>query len=118
MALRTPNRGHATFRLITELGLLIKESSADIEKSFYEAYLIKKRDFLLMLKLLVNIEVLKGMNKKWVLMHFMPSEMVGRKEVQLDEIEDKVAKEFHTIAQALRISMVRIERLDAKIAQV
>ncbi len=105
-------------RLIHNFESIIQESAFDVEKAFYEAYLIKKRDFLLMLKLLVNIEVLKGMNRKWVLMHFMPSELVRRKEIQLDEIEDKVAKEFHTIAQALRISMVRIERLNATVARV
>ncbi|MBI2653684.1 hypothetical protein HYX02_02620 [Candidatus Woesearchaeota archaeon] len=102
--------------LIPELESIIKESAKDIEDAFYEAYLIKKRDFLLILKLMVNIEVLKGMNRRWVHIHFMPQELVRRKEIKLNEIQKKISKDFHTIAQALRISMVSLERLGHKAA--
>lgn len=112
------NRTEGINRLLLEFENIIQESAVDIEKAFYEAYLIKKRDFLLVLKLMVNIETLKGMNKKWVVMHFMPSELVRKKEIALDEIEEKISKEFHTIAQALRISMVRLQRLEIGIQRV
>lgn len=112
------NRREAIERVIRDFEIIIQESAFDVEKAFYHAYLIKKRDFLLILKLIANIEVLKGMNRKWLMRHFMPSEMTQKKNIKLSEIEGKVAKEFHTIAQALRISMVRIERLNAQVAQV
>ncbi len=109
---------NALYRLVSELEQIIQEGAKYVEDAFYEAYLIKKRDFMLILKIIVNVEVLRGMNRKWVMMHFMPSELVKRKNIQLDEIEEKISKEFHTIAQALRISMVQIERLDAEVARV
>lgn len=112
------NRKEGIEKLIFEFEKIIQESAVDIEKVFYEAYLIKKRDFLLILKLIVNIEALKSMNRRWMIVHFMPSELVRRKKITLDELEYKIAKDFHTIAQALRISMVQLERLEVKVRSV
>lgn len=117
MALKTPKLGGSFYKLLAGLGAILKESADDIEKAFYEAYLIKKRDFLLILKVIVNTNVLKQLNKKWVITHFMPEEPVKRKEIEIDKIEEKIAKEFHTIAQALRISTKGLQDLKSKLAR-
>lgn len=104
--------------LISQLESITKESADDIEKAFYEAYLIKKRDFLLILKVIVNTDVIKQLNRKWVIAHFMPEEPVKKKEIGIDKIEEKIAKEFHTIAQALRISTKGLQDLKSKLARV
>lgn len=115
MALRTSKRGGATFKIIAGLGSILKESYDDIQKAFYYAYQIKKRDFLLILKVVVNAEVLKQFNRKWTVAHFMPEEPVKLKEVEVDKIEDKIAKDFHSIAQALRISLKGLQDIEPKL---
>lgn len=114
LALRTPKLGGHTFKLIAELGSILKESNEDIQKAFYHAHLIKKRDFLLVLKVIMNTEVLKQLNRKWLIAHFMPGSPVKQKEIEIDKIEDSIAKDFHSIAQALRISLKGLRDLESK----
>jgi len=104
-------------KLINTLESIVKESAEDIQQAFYEAYLIKKRDFLLILKVIVNLEVLKQLNRKWVIKHFMPDLPAKEKEVSINIIIKKIAKEFHTIAQALRISLKVLQDLEGKLAK-
>jgi len=107
-----------TLNVINKFEALAKESAADIERVFYEAHQIKKRDFLLMMKLLVNLEALRGMNRKWLQMHFMPEVPIRKKEIEIDKLEEKISKEFHTVAQALRISINGLEKLETKIKKL
>lgn len=107
----------SSMRLLSQFEAFAKESEYDIGQAFYEAYLIKKRDFLLMMKVIVNTNVLKQLNRKWIAMHFMPEVPVREREANIDAIEDKIGKEFHTIAQALRISISGIQKVKAKLAR-
>ena len=101
--------------LIGQLESIVKDSAKDIEQAFYQAYLIKKRDFLLILKVIVNLEVLNQLNRKWVVTHFMPELPMKEKEVKIANIVKHIAKDFHTIAQALRISMKALQDLEGKL---
>jgi|SRR3989344_2441353 len=102
---------------VNQLEALAKEGASDVEYVFEQAYLIKRRDFLLMLKLIVNSEVLKGMNRQWLVKHFMPEEPINKREMEIDKIEEKIAHEFHTIAQALRISINGIDKAERRMAE-
>lgn len=101
-------------KTLAELESIAKQSAEDIKMAFYDAYLIKKRDFLLMMKVVVNMDVLRQLNKRWIAMNFMPKEPVGQKDLPLGKIEEKISKEFHTIAQALRISLAALQKVEAK----
>ena len=96
----------------------INQSANSIKQVFYYAHLIKKRDFLLMLQIIVNIDVLSQLNRKWASMHFMPEAFVQKKELSLKKIEESISKKFHTIAQALRISISGLEGVESSLKKV
>ena len=96
---------------------ITKNSSKFIERAFYNAYLIKKRDFLLIMKIIVNANVLKQLNRRWLALHFMPEAQVKQKEIDIGNLEEKISKEFHTIGQALRISIAGIQKLESRLAK-
>ena len=74
-------------------------------RDFYkESYLIKKRDLLLVLKILVNVNLLKQQLEKWKEQHFLPKEPADEiiKFVET-EVEKKLEEGFRPIAQGFRI---------------
>ncbi|MBI2107622.1 hypothetical protein HYT54_00700 [Candidatus Woesearchaeota archaeon] len=87
-----------------------------INEAFYESYLLKKRDMLLVLKALYDLNMLKRFNDMWVGKSWMPQQAVLDRNEAIDEIERKVSQEFHVIAQAFRIMIDKTERLE-KVAQ-
>ncbi len=91
---------------------IIKESEEDIEGAFQAAYKIKKRDFSMMLTILVNAEVLERMDKKWIRMHFLPELPTEEKIKKIDDIKEKLGEKLHVAAQALRISISAEENLE------
>lgn len=98
-------------KLIGELYGTIQEVKKYCNEAFTEMFYIKKRVTLLTLKILLDLNNLKAYNEKWVGKHFMPQEPIVKKNEEIDKIEDEVSKDFHTIAQAFRIIIAKVQKL-------
>ncbi|GEM_PF-3414045 len=104
-------------RLIEEMYKIEREIKFACNEAFTEMFYIKKRVSLLTLKILLDLNNLREYNGKWVEKHFMPQQPVEEKNKEIDKIENKISSEFHTIAQAFRIIITKIQKLE-KEAQV
>ena len=101
--------------IVGEFNNIIEESKDDIKKAFYASYQIKKRDFSLLLSMLVNTNVLEAMDRKWIKMHYLP-ELSTEKEIEnLEALKKKLGEKLHVSAQALRISMRAEEDLKKQV---
>ncbi len=94
---------------------IVEESEKDIGGAFFYSYKIKKRDFLMMLTMLVNSDVFKNLNAKWVRMHFMPAIPTEARTKGVEKIEEKAAEKIHVVAQALRISINAEEDIEKRV---
>ena len=98
--------------IINRLNGLIKEIRLYCTDAFFEMFYIKKRISLITLKILLDLNNLREYNNKWVGKHFMPQEPVNKKNEDIAKIEEKISKEFHTIAQAFRIIIAKVRNLE------
>lgn len=87
-----------------------------LNDAFYESYLLKKRDMLIVLKALYDLNVLKRVNERWVDKNWMPHQPIAEKNKKIEEVEQKISREFHVIAQAFRIMIEKIGKLE-RVAQ-
>ena len=112
---RNPKLAVDNFRKrANEFNGLIQAHQKDIEGAFLYSYKIKKRDFNIMLTMVVNAEVLKKLDFKWIKMHYLP-ELPTRKKIEsIDELQERLSHKLHIMAQALRISMKAEEDLGNK----
>ena len=99
-------------RILNEILAIGQEIKRDCVNAFYELFLILRRASLIVLKLLLDLNNLKQFNEKWVERKFMPKQQVEEKNSKIDEVEGKVAEHFHTIAQAFRIIISKIQQLE------
>ena len=102
--------------VIGELSNLLQEIKKHCTNAFKEMFYLKKRISLLTLKILLNLNNLRKFNLRWADKHYMPAGLIKEKNDKIDEIEGKIAKEFHTIAQAFRIVITKIQRLEKEAA--
>lgn len=74
-------------------------------RDFYkESYLIKKRDLLLVIKILVNANLLEMQLERWKKESFIPRDAADHLiDFLRNEVEGKLNKSFETIAQGFRI---------------
>ncbi len=84
---------------------IVLESEKDIEGAFLYSYKIKKRDFNMMLTMMVNADILKKLNLKWIRMHFMPATPTEARIKDIENLEKKLGEKIHVVAQALRIEI-------------
>ena len=84
---------------------IVEESAQEIQGAFFYAYKIKKRDFNMMLTMMVNADILKKLNVKWVKMHFLPIVPAQERMQDIENLEKKLGEKIHTMAQALRIQI-------------
>jgi hypothetical protein len=106
--------GKNVSRAIEQLSAIAAEGGQDIEKAFFAAYQIKKRDFFLMLMVLYDDQVLTSLNKEWLVKHFMPQSSIQHTQVEIAELKKKVSEQFHTISQSLLITQKKIQREEAQ----
>lgn len=100
--------------VVSKFKQIVEEAEKDIQGAFFYSYKIKKRDFNLMLTMLVNAEVLRKLNLKWVRMHFMPAVPTEARIKDIENLEKKMGEKLHVIAQALRIELNAQEDLARK----
>lgn len=96
---------HELPKILGQFKQIIEASEKDIEGAFLYSYKIKKRDFRLMLAIMVNAEVLKKMDLRYIRMHFLPELPTYQRIKDIDNVEQKLAQKLHIVAQALRISV-------------
>lgn len=100
-------------KLIGELYGTIQEIKKYLHDVFLELFLIKKRDLLLILKVLLDLHNLRVANIKWAReKHYIPNSAALEKNNVIKEIQADVSKHFHVIAQAFKIMITRIQRLE------
>ena len=99
-------------KIVQKFKEIVEESEKDIEGVFLYSYKIKKRDFLMMLTMLVNAGVFKKLNVRWVRMHFMPAIPTETRIKDVEKIEGKAAEKIHVVAQALRILINAEENIE------
>lgn len=99
-------------RVIGELYGTIQEIKKYCHDAFLELFLIKKRDMLLVLKILLDLYNLRIANIKWARQHFIPNSAALEKNKEIVKIQTEISKHFHIIAQAFRIMITRIQRLE------
>jgi len=105
-----------------KLEIIISELTSEknhlqyITDAFYESYLLKKRDMLIVLKALYDLNMLGRFNEMWVDKNWMPRQAVLDKNKAIEEVEQKISEEFHVVAQAFRIMIEKIGKLE-RVAQ-
>lgn len=74
--------------------------------------MIKKRDIILVLKVLLDLHNLREANIRWTRNRLVPNAQVLEKNKMIVKIQAEISKHFHVIAQAFRIIIDRIEKLE------
>ena len=90
---------------VKEFKVITQQSKKYIEGAFFYSYKIKKRDFNVMLNMMVNMDVLTVMDNEWIRLHFMPEAPTREKIDEIREIEKKMSEKLNVVAQSLRISI-------------
>lgn len=93
-----------------------KERLQYLNDAFYESYLLKKRDMLIVLKALYDLNMMRRFNEVWADKNWMPRQSIVDKNKAIEEVEQKVSEQFHVIAQAFRIMIDKLQKLE-KVAQ-
>lgn len=99
-------------RIMGELYGTIQEIKKYCHDAFLELFLIKKRDMLLVLKILLDLYNLRVANIKWARQHFIPNSTALEKNEEIVRIQTNISKHFHVIAQAFRIMITKIQKLE------
>ena len=104
--LNNPTTRHTELpKVVQKFKGIVEKSEKDIEGAFLYSYKIKKRDFNMMLTMVVNADVLKKLNLQWIRMHFLPEAPANIRIKDLEELKKKMADKLHVVAQALRIEI-------------
>ena len=98
--------------VIGELYGSIQEIKRYCFDAFKEMFYIKKRVSLLTLKILLDLNNLRVYNGQWAGKHFMPQEPIKEKNEAVAKIENEISKHFHIIAQAFRIIISKVQKLE------
>ena len=114
LKLRLTKRGknEGIEKVIGELYDTIQEIKKYCNEAFKEMFYLKKRVSLLTLKILLDLNNLRNYNEQWVDKHFMPQEPIEEKNKEIEKIENEISKHFHTIAQAFRIIITKVQKLE------
>lgn len=85
---------------------------ADLKDAFYNSYTIKKRDTMLVLRILYYVHYLKEMLRNYIEKHYLPKVQTEQAIERIEKIENAIVQDFQTVAQGFRIVIAAIEKLD------
>ena len=88
-----------------------------LKDAFYQSYMIKKRDTMMVLKILYNLNNLREFLTKWAKDHNLPMSSVKNLQDEIFKIEKSIAKEFQVIAQGMRIIIAEIQWIEKETLQ-
>src|SRR3989338_1706239 len=101
-------------KMIGELYGTIQEIRKYCNDAFFELFQIKKRDMLWVLKVLLDLHNLREANIKWARQHFIPNSAALEKNKEIKKLQADISKHFHTIAQAFKIIITKIQKLETE----
>lgn len=96
--------------MLTKFEKILADADQDIIEMFKASHLIMKRDLLLIILLLDDEEIMQQFGKRWVQQHFMPEHPVEEKELNIEELKNKLAEKAHVIANGLGV-FIKEEKL-------
>ena len=82
---------------------------------FKAAHLIMKRDLILMIMVLTDIDVMEKLGTKWVQIHFMPERPVKQEILSLRVLEKKLSEKAHTLANGLGVVLKGEKAVELKL---
>lgn len=92
----------------------IKEVGVDLYDAFKNSYYIKKRDLVLIMKILYDLHYIQELLDFYVRMNFFPRESADGLKKQVVDIEKKIMDNFHPIAQGFRIVIASLDNIEKK----
>ena len=87
-----------------------------LKDAFYQSYMIKKRDTMMVLKILNNLNNLRNFLIRWAKEHDLPLASVQNLLNEITKLEISIAKEFKPIAQGMRIIIEETQRIEKDIS--
>lgn len=102
-------------RMLGEFERILFEGEHDIEEMFKAAHLIMKRDLILMIMVLVDINVMEQLGAKWIQIHFMPEKPIEEGEMSLKKLEKKISEKVHTLANGLGVILKGERTIEQKL---
>ena len=88
-----------------------------LKDAFYQSYMIKKRDTMMVLKILNNLNNLKEFLIRWAKEHDLPLMSVQRLLNEITKLESSIVKEFKPIAQGMRIIITGTQSVEKDLIQ-
>jgi len=88
-----------------------------LKDAFYQSYMIKKRDTMMMLKILFNLNNLREFLIKWAKKHDLPMTNVQNILDEIEKLEKAISKGFQPIAQGMRIIITGIQWIEKETLQ-
>ena len=113
--LQTDRSGKNYDRMLGEFERILFEEEHDIEEMFKAAHLIMKRDLILMIMVLVDINVMEQLGNKWVQVHFMPEKPIEKEEMSLKQLEKKISEKAHGLANGLGVIIKGEKTIEQKL---
>ena len=103
-AIRETHSTKAQYQVVKELQGSYEHIINAVRDFQKESYLLKKRDLLLVIKILVNVDLLKQQLEKWKKINFLPPESADEIiDFVNKEVEGRLVEGFRAIAQGFRI---------------
>ena len=100
-----------------ELTKEITEIAAELEDAFRNSYSIKKRDIILILKILYDLHTIQGLIEDSEQKHFLPKDPSKELLSMIEKTENAIVQDFQSIAQGFRIVIAAIEKFDSEAAR-
>lgn len=88
-----------------------------LKDAFYQSYMIKKRDTMMVLKILFNMNNLREFLIKWAKEHNLPTASVQDLLNAISKIEQSIVKGFRPIAQGMRIIITQTQWIEKETIQ-
>ncbi|MEK6983903.1 MAG: hypothetical protein AABX33_04990 [Nanoarchaeota archaeon] len=99
-----------------QLYLDTKKVAFALKDAFYQSYNIKKRDMILILRVLYDVHLVKEIIEKNVEQDNLPKAPTDKFKLKVLEIEEKILAQFHPVAQGFRIVIHAVEEIEKKAA--
>lgn len=95
-----------------ELRREVQEVAIDIRDAFFNTYDIKKKDILIVLKILYDLHQIKRIITTAIDEHNLPKASSEEFLEQIEKHENAIVQDFQTVAQGFRIVIAVIEKLE------
>jgi len=109
---------HTIEELIKDLKDFARKGEVSVEKVNYEAYFIKRRDFVILLGILLKDKELEHMDEKWVATYFMPKGIIAKEIPKAAKIREMAEEDLKVVSEGLRILVHNMEQAKTELKRV